>query len=70
MRLYVDGALVATNPAVTRAMQIGGAWRVGGDATPSAQYGYLNGSIDDAAVYNTVALSAARVAAHYQAGAK
>jgi len=70
MRLYVDGALVATNATVTRAMQIGGAWRVGGDATPAAQYGYLNGAIDDVAVYNTAALSAARIAAHYQAGAK
>lgn len=66
MRLYVDGALVGSNPE-TRAQDYSGFWRVGGDSNWCCQP-WFNGSIDEVAVYDT-ALSAARVAAHYQASA-
>ncbi len=66
MALYVDGALVGTNPAVG-AQNFSGYWRVGGDRTwTGATSNYLAASIDEVAVYPT-ALSAARVAAHYRA---
>ncbi len=70
MRLYVDGAQVASN-SVTGNQSYRGSWRVGGDSLngwpnqPSSHY--FNGLIDEAAVYPT-ALSAAQVLAHYQAG--
>ncbi|WP_130011476.1 PKD domain-containing protein [Serinicoccus sediminis] len=67
MALYVDGELVGTHPQ-TDAQAYTGYWRIGGDRVWSgASSGYLQGSLDEAAVYSTP-LSAARVAAHYAAG--
>lgn len=67
MALYVDGQLVGTNPQ-TQAENYTGYWRVGGDRVWSgASSNYLNGQLDEAAVYS-VALSAERVQAHYLAG--
>lgn len=69
MQLYVDGNVVASN-SVTTNQSYNGYWRVGGDnlngwpSQPSSSY--FAGSIDEVAVY-PVALSAARVAAHYNA---
>jgi PKD repeat protein len=61
MALYVDGALVATNSAVTEAGNYSGYWRVGGDASS-----FFTGTLDDASVYPTV-LSAGQVQAHFAA---
>ncbi len=67
MRLYVDGALVGSNPQ-TGAQAYSGYWRVGGDNTwGGASSNYFAGSIDEVAVYS-LALSAADVVAHYKAG--
>ena len=69
MALYVDGALVGTNPTTT-SQSYTGYWRVGGDNLngwpdqPASDY--FAGSVDEAAVYPT-ALTAAQVAAHYAA---
>ena len=60
MKLYVDGTLVGTNAAATRAKGIGGSWRVGGDATASGD-GWFDGMIDNVAVYNSHALTATQV---------
>lgn len=71
-RLYIDGALVATTSATAtlNLYQAGapltasiGRW--GGDRTT---WTYFDGIIDEVAIYDT-ALSAARVLAHYEAGA-
>lgn len=68
MRLYVDGALVATN-TTTGSQTFSGYWHVGGDyisaswpASPTSDY--LQGSVDETAIYPT-ALSSTTVAAHY-----
>ncbi|WP_256840631.1 PKD domain-containing protein, partial [Ornithinimicrobium faecis] len=67
MALYVDGQLNGTNPQ-TQAQDYTGYWRVGGDSVwGGASSNYLNGQIDEAAVYATV-LNAERVQAHYLAG--
>ena len=53
MKLYVDGALVGTNPQ-TGAQDYNGYWRVGGDNSPGAGQptsNYFAGTIDEAAVY-------------------
>ncbi|MEO5877984.1 MAG: LamG domain-containing protein, partial [Streptosporangiaceae bacterium] len=72
MKLYVDGALVGSDPATTSSRPYTGYWRIGGDnlsGWPSSPLSsYLSGSIDDAAVYPT-ALSAAKVAHHHGVGA-
>ncbi len=65
MRLYVDGALVGTNPN-TGAEDYPGYWKVGGDNTWGSSSAYFDGTIDEVAVY-LVELSASRVAAHYAA---
>ncbi|TNM61051.1 PKD domain-containing protein [Streptomyces sp. NP160] len=66
MALYVDGALVASNPQ-TGAQSYSGYWRVGGDTGwDNTDNGFFDGTIDDAAVYNR-SLSASDVAAHYRA---
>ena len=57
--LYVNGALIATKPAVGIATDFG--------QIRLAAFGAFNGTIDEVAWYNT-ALSPARVLAHYQAG--
>ena len=68
MKLYVDGALVGTNPQ-TQAQGYDGYWRVGGDNTWGGNSSnYFAGSIDDVAVYSSV-LSASTVTAHYKAAA-
>jgi hypothetical protein len=67
MALYVDGALVGTNPN-TIAQSYNGFWRAGGDnlngwpSQPTTSY--FNGTIDEVAVYPT-ALSATQVSDHF-----
>ncbi|GLY28684.1 LamG-like jellyroll fold domain-containing protein [Kineosporia sp. NBRC 101731] len=69
MRLYVDGELQGQNTTTTN-QSYDGYWRVGGDnlnswpSAPSSRF--FAGRVDEVAVYPT-ALSAAAVAAHYQA---
>ena len=67
MKLYVDGALVATNPQ-TQAQGYSGYWRIGGDNTWNSSSPWFNGKLDEASVYSSV-LPASRILAHYQAGA-
>jgi signal peptidase I len=71
MRLYVDGALVASNSNFTTAEPDTGYWRIGGDSLsgwPSAPTSnFFKGTIDDAAVYTT-ALTALQVSSHFSAG--
>ena len=53
MKLYVDGALVGTNPQ-TQAQGYTGYWRVGGDNTWGGNTSnYFAGSIDEVAVYSS-----------------
>jgi hypothetical protein len=67
MKLYLDGALVASNPSSTAAEPGTGYWRVGYDKLsgwPGAPTsGYFNGRLRGAAVY-TVELSAQQIANH------
>ncbi|WP_199424898.1 PKD domain-containing protein [Actinotalea solisilvae] len=71
MRLYVDGAEVAQRSDVAWERAYWGYWRLGGDRLngwpndPTSDY--LNGTIDEAAVYS-YALPAATVAEHRTAG--
>jgi PKD repeat protein len=65
LQLYVDAALVATNPQ-TSAQNYTGYWRIGGDNTWGSSSPYFNGQLDEAAVYSS-ALSGARIKAHYEA---
>ncbi len=66
MALYLDGALVGTNPE-TGAQGYDGFWRVGGDSSwGSTENGFFDGTLDDVAVYGR-ALTAQDVAAHYRA---
>jgi len=69
--LYVDGALVASNAAVTNAIPYNGFWRVGGDQLNSwpsrPTSNSFAGAIDEVAVYPT-ALSAAKIATHRAVG--
>ena len=51
MKLYVDGAIVGTNPQ-TAAQSYSGYWRVGGDPTWSSSSPYFAGVIDEVAVYS------------------
>jgi len=66
--LYVDGAVVGTNPA-TGAQDYTGYWRVGGDTTWGSSTPYFEGDLDEAAVYGT-ALTQAQVTEHYNIGAE
>jgi PKD repeat protein len=70
MKLYVDGALVASG-AATGSQSYNGFWRVGGDNLASwpnqPTSNYFAGSIDEAAVYTTE-LSAAQVSDHFAKG--
>jgi hypothetical protein len=67
MALYVDGALIGTDPNTT-AQAYNGYWRVGGDnlggwpLAPSSSY--FNGTVDEATVYD-YALTADQVATHF-----
>jgi hypothetical protein len=71
MQLYVDGTLVGQRSDTTTAQTYWGFWRLGGDKTagwPSAPTsGYLKGTIDEAAVYQT-ALTASVISGHYKLG--
>ena len=67
LRLYVDGNLQGTNPA-TGAEGYDGYWRVGGDTTWGSTSSYLDGKIDEVAVYGT-ALPASAVTNHFTIGA-
>ena len=68
MVLYVDGAKVGARTDTTFGQSYTGYWRVGGDnlggwpGQPASNY--LNGQIDDVAVYPTV-LTSAKVRQHY-----
>ena len=53
MKLYVDGALVGTNPQ-TEAQDYTGYWRVGGDNHLGLGSPFFAGTIDEVAVYSTV----------------
>jgi PKD repeat protein len=66
MKLYVDGALVGTNPQ-TAAQAYAGYWRIGGDTTWGSSSPYFAGTLDEVAVY-PLALGAAVVADHYSLG--
>ena len=70
MKLYVDGAIVASS-AVTGSQSYNGFWRVGGDNLASwpnqPTSNYFAGSIDEAAVYPNE-LSAAQVSDHFAKG--
>ncbi|HZC69906.1 MAG TPA: PKD domain-containing protein [Jatrophihabitans sp.] len=53
MRLYVDGALIASKPSATAAGPYVGYWRIGGDSSWSGG-SYFSGRIDDVSVYPKV----------------
>jgi glucose/arabinose dehydrogenase len=64
-RLYVNGALVASQPLTGALGTVAGNFRIG--TTRSSEW--FNGAIDEVAVYNK-ALTPAQVQAHYIAGAQ
>ena len=66
MQLYVDGALVGTNPQPA-AQAYSGYWRIGSDRTWGSSSPALSGTIDEVAVYPT-ALEAAVVGQHFALG--
>ncbi|MEU1971945.1 PKD domain-containing protein [Microbacterium sp. NPDC019599] len=69
MKLWVDTKLVASN-AVTGGQNYRGYWRIGGDRTfGSTSSNYINGTIDEVAVY-PVALSEERMRSHYAASGR
>ena len=63
MTLYVDGQQIGTNSQTTVGQQYDGYWRIGGDS-PWSGDGYLNGEIDEVAIYPT-ALSPQQVQSHW-----
>ena len=69
MKLYVDGALVASNAGITTAGNYTGFWRWGGgtlaNLTNRPSSDYLVGSIDEVAIYTTQ-LTDTQVRLHYQ----
>lgn len=71
MKLYLDGALVASNANYTVAQNFTGYWRVGYDSTSgwpnAASNFYFTGSMRFATVYTTV-LTPAQITTHYAAG--
>ncbi|WP_349899807.1 LamG-like jellyroll fold domain-containing protein [Parafrigoribacterium soli] len=66
IKLYVDGALVGTNPQ-TAAQSYSGYWRIGGDTTWGSSSPYFNGRLDEVAVYSQ-ALSQDTVSEHFALG--
>ncbi len=66
MQLYIDGALIGTNPNTT-VNAYNGYWRVGGDNGWAGDT-YWKGTVDEVAVY-PAPLTSAQVLAHYQQGA-
>lgn len=73
MVLYVDGKRVASRADTTTGQAYSGYWRVGGDSTSgwssSPSSPYLNGSIDEVAVYDR-ALAQSELIAHYAASGR
>jgi len=71
MRLYIDGALVASNTAITSAEADTGYWRIGYDNlngwTNKPTNFFFTGSLANASTY-TYALTPTQVAAHNTAG--
>jgi hypothetical protein len=73
MQLFLDGVLAAGRTDTTSAWPIDGFWRLGGDnltswpSRPTSRY--LNGQIDDVAIYPHV-LSLLRIQAHYAASGR
>ena len=71
MKLYIDGALVASDASATTAENYLGYWRIGGDnltswpSAPSSKY--FKGSLDEVAVY-PYALTPTQVQTHYGVG--
>ncbi|HEU5271742.1 MAG TPA: LamG-like jellyroll fold domain-containing protein [Jatrophihabitans sp.] len=71
MQLYLDGQLVASNPAVTSAQSYSGYLRIGYDNltgwsnAPTSQY--FGGTVDEISAYSTV-LTATQIGYHYWAG--
>jgi len=68
MQLFVDGTRVGRRTDVTSAQSYSGYWRIGGD-TPWTGAGYLNGQIDEVAVY-AAPLTPAQVDAHWVASGR
>ena len=70
MKLYLDGALVASDNTVTTAQNFTGYWRWGGSRTDSwpntSASGYFTGTLDEVAVYTSL-LTDLQVARHYDA---
>ena len=66
MKLFVDGELTGTNPQ-TQAEGYTGYWKVGGDNTWSSSSAYLNGSIDEVAIYS-YELGVNRIQQHFVLG--
>lgn len=66
MKLYVDGALVGTNPQ-TAAQNYSGYWRIGADPTWGSSSPAFAGILDEIAVYPT-ALAPAVIGQHYALG--
>ncbi|GAA1831350.1 PKD domain-containing protein [Agromyces salentinus] len=66
MRLYVDGELSGGNTQAS-AQSYNGYWRAGGDRTWGSTSSYLDGDIDEFAVY-AQAMTAETVLRHYQSG--
>ncbi len=73
MQLFVDGVLQASRTDVTTARPIDAYWRIGGDNlgnwTQRPTSRYLNGQVDEVAIYPTV-LPLSRVQAHYVASGR
>jgi len=67
MKLYVDGALVGTNPQ-TGAQDYSGYWRIGSDPTWGSSSPAFDGILDEIAVYPT-ALEPSVIGEHYALGA-
>ncbi|MGO2053535.1 MAG: PKD domain-containing protein [Glutamicibacter sp.] len=70
MRLYVDGAQVASRASTTTALELDGFWRLGQDRVrgwSSAPTSGFAGYLDEVAIYDKQ-LDAATIANHYQAG--
>ncbi|MEH6781597.1 MAG: PKD domain-containing protein [Rhodoglobus sp.] len=67
LRLYVDGAVVASS-AATPSQTFSGYWRLGrGNTVGVASSNYFNGDLDEFAVYQTV-LSASEISSHFLLG--
>ncbi|MCU1615891.1 MAG: Conserved secreted protein of unknown function, putative domain [Frankiales bacterium] len=65
--LFLDGKLAGTASDGTSGQHLTGYWRIGGDGTWDGSGPWLQGTIDDVAVYSRV-LTAAQVASHSTLG--